>query len=121
MNSIQTMTAATNCATFDAVFSAHVHPEICDTHREIIHATLNVATIDERTVATILALLKKGAAATEPPMTVAEAAKLTGLTPQGLNYHARRGRIRRAYVPGSTRALGYVAADIRAIIEGRAM
>lgn len=113
-------TAAANCSTFDAVFAAHVHPEISDNHRSIIHATINAAAIDERTVATIITLLDKGAATPEPPMSVAEAVKLTGLTPQGLSYHARRGRIRRAYVPGSTRALGYVAADIRAIVEGRA-
>lgn len=113
-------TAAANCATFDAVFAAHVHPEISDAHRAVIHATLDAPTLDERTVATIRALLDKGAAKAEPPMSVAEAVKLTGLTAQGLNYHARKGRIRRAYVPGSSRSLGYVAADIRAIVEGRA-
>ena len=113
-------TAATNCATFDAVFAEHSHPEISGQHREIIHATLSESDIDERTVAVILDLLAKGAAKDEPPMSVEEAVRLTGLTAQGLNYHARRGRIRRAYVPGSTRALGYVAADIRAIVEGRA-
>lgn len=111
-------TAAANCSTFDAVFAAHVHPEICDQHRSIIHATFNALDIDERTVATVLTLLDKGAAVPEPPMSVAEAVKLTGLTPQGLNYHARRGRLRRAYVPGSTRALGYVRADILAIANG---
>lgn len=116
----QSATAAANCATFDAVFAAHVHPEISDAHRAVIHATLDASTIDERTVAAIRALLDKGAAPTEPPMSVDEAKKLTGLTAQGLNYHARRGRIRRAYVPGSSRSLGYVAADIRAIVEGRA-
>ena len=113
-------TAAANCATFDAVFAAHVHPEISDAHRAVIHATLNATALDERTVATIRALLDKGAAPTEPPMSVAEAMKLTGLTAQGLNYHARRGRIRRAYVPGSSRSLGYVRADLLAIVEGRA-
>ena len=111
-------TAAANVATFDAVFAAHVHPEISDPHRSIIHATMNAAAIDERTVAAILTLLDKGAAAPEPPMSVAEAVKLTGLTPQGLNYHARRGRLRRATVPGSSRAIGYVRADIMAIIQG---
>lgn len=116
----QSATTAANCATFDAVFAAHVHPEISDAHRAVIHAALNAGTIDERTVATIRALLDNGAAPTEPPMSVAEAVKLTGLTAQGLNYHARKGRIRRAYVPGSSRSLGYVAADIRAIVEGRA-
>ena len=111
-------TAAANCSTFDAVFAAHVHPEICDQHRSIIHATFNALDIDERTVAAIITLLDKGAAVPEPPMSVAEAVKFTGLTPQALNYHARRGRIRRAYVPGSIRSLGYVAADIKAITTG---
>ena len=58
--------------------------------------------------------------ASRKPYTVAEAIKLTGLTSQGLNYHARKGRIRRAYIPGSSRALGYVAEDIEAIVKGKA-
>lgn len=114
-------TANANCSTFDAVFAPHVHPEISDPHRKIIHATINAIAIDERTAATIITLLKKGATTDDPPMSVDEAKKLTGLTAQGLNYHARRGRIRRATIPGSTRSLGYVAADIRAIVEGRAV
>ena len=58
--------------------------------------------------------------ATRKPYTVQESIELTGLTAQGLNYHARKGRIRRAYIPGSSRALGYVAEDIDAIIKGKA-
>ena len=52
------------------------------------------------------------------PYTVAEAVALTGMTAQGLNNHARKGRIRRAYIAGSSRAVGYVAKDIDAIVKG---
>lgn len=118
MKAVTTATVAANVATFDAVFAPHVHPEISDQHREIIRAAITTVAIDERTAATIVTLLDKGAAAPEPPMSVRDAVKLTGLTPQGLNYHARKGRIRRATVPGSSRAIGYVRADIMAIVKG---
>ena len=48
----------------------------------------------------------------------AEAAALLGITTQALARQARLGHIRRAYIPGQSRAAGYVAADIDAIVNG---
>lgn len=56
----------------------------------------------------------------EPPMTVQEAAKLLGCSTTAVQYHARKGRIRRVAIPGAKRSRGLVAADVRAILEGRA-
>jgi len=113
-------TNSANCSTFDAVFAPHIHPEISDAMRVVIHAAFNASNIDEATAKQIQTLLNLGSPKAETPMSVSEAKKLTGLTAQGLNYHARKGRIRRATIPGAKRSLGYVAADIRAIVEGRA-
>ena len=62
-------------------------------------------------------------AATEPPKpraiySHAEAAALLGISTQALARQARLGHIRRAYIPGQSRAAGYVAADIDAIVNG---
>lgn len=82
---------------------------------ESVHDALDIIRGTKRAVA-----LDNAATTSSKPYTVEEAVRLTGLSPQGLNYHARRGRIHRAYIPGSSRAIGYVRADIDAIVEGRA-
>ena len=63
------------------------------------------------------------AATAEPPKpraiySHAEAAALLGISTQALARQARLGHIRRAYIPGQSRAAGYVAADIDAIVNG---
>jgi len=56
----------------------------------------------------------------EPPMSCAEAARLLNMSKTALHNHIRAGRIRRVMIQGSSRGRGVVAADIRAILEGRA-
>lgn len=56
----------------------------------------------------------------EPPMSISEAARLLGFSKTSLQNHVRAGRIRRVRVPGAARGRGVVAADVRAILEGRA-
>jgi hypothetical protein len=50
-------------------------------------------------------------------MTCAEAAAALRITKSTLHYHIRHGRIRRAVIPGAKRAVGIVAADVRAILS----
>ena len=47
-----------------------------------------------------------------------DAASLLGITTKALLYHVRKGRIREVKLNGSTRALGYVRADIIALLNG---
>lgn len=53
-----------------------------------------------------------------PPIKAKAAARMLGVTPKALLYHARKGRIHRVRVPGSSRSLGYRAADIYAMMQG---
>ena len=50
-------------------------------------------------------------------MTLDEAAEMLHKSKSTLQYHIRRGRIRRAVIPGARKACGVVAADILAIVN----
>jgi len=56
----------------------------------------------------------------ESPMSCGEVAKLLRVSKQTVHYHAQRGRIRKVFVKGSKRARGFLASDVRAILQGRA-
>jgi len=56
----------------------------------------------------------------EPPMSCTEAARLLNMSKTALHNHIRAGHIRRVIIKGSSRGRGVVAADVRAILEGRA-
>ncbi len=47
-----------------------------------------------------------------------DAASLLGISQKALLYHVRKGRIREVKLNGSKRALGYVRADIIALLNG---
>lgn len=53
----------------------------------------------------------------EPPMPYAVAASLLGIGVPALKYHIRKGRIRRAMIPGSKYGRGVIAADVRNILN----
>lgn len=53
----------------------------------------------------------------EPPMSYREAAAALGISVATLKYHVAKGRIRRAMIPGSSKAVGVIAADVRAILS----
>ena len=70
-----------------------------------------------------LDIIRNPEAAAEPPKpraiySHAEAAALLGISTQALSRQARLGHVRRAYITGQSRAAGYVAADIDAIVTG---
>ncbi len=52
-------------------------------------------------------------------LTVDEAARALRLSPSTIRYHVRKGRLQSVRIPGSSRSLGIVAADIDAIIAGK--
>ena len=54
----------------------------------------------------------------EPVIKQREAARMLGVTTKALAYHVRKGRIRVVKPAGAKRAMGYVAADIRAMLDG---
>ena len=56
----------------------------------------------------------------EPVIKQKDAAKMLGVTTKALVYHVRKGRIRVVKPEGAKRAMGYVAADIRALLNGTA-
>ena len=47
-----------------------------------------------------------------------EAASLLGISKKALLYHVRKGRVREVKLEGSTRAFGYVKADIINLLHG---
>lgn len=65
-------------------------------------------------------IVKDKNAGLEKPMSCEKAAQLLGISKAALHYHCRRGHIRRCSVAGAKRGRGVVAADVRAIVEGRA-
>lgn len=55
----------------------------------------------------------------ETPMSIRQAAGLLGCTTTAVQYHIRKGRLRRVAIPGASRSRGLVAADVRAIVAGK--
>jgi len=53
----------------------------------------------------------------EQPMAYKVAANLLGISVDTLKYHIRKGRIRKAMIPGAKYAIGVIAADVRAIVN----
>lgn len=53
----------------------------------------------------------------EPPMSYREAAAALGIGVATLKYHVAKGRIRKAMIPGARKAVGVIAADVRAILS----
>lgn len=54
----------------------------------------------------------------DPAIPCEDVAKLLGVCKRTVEYHARRGRLRKVCLPGAKRACGYVAADVRKILNG---
>ena len=54
----------------------------------------------------------------EPVIKQRDAAKMLGVSTKALAYHVKKGRIRIVRPEGAKRGMGYVAADIRALLAG---
>lgn len=54
----------------------------------------------------------------EPAIPCEDVAKLLRVSKATVEYHARRGRLRKVRLPGAKRACGYVAADVRKLLNG---
>lgn len=88
------------------------YPEVAKTQiDDIVDVILGTKVIVEPQVANFPPM--------EPPVKPHDAAKLLGVTTKALEYHARRGRLRQVRLDGATRSFGYVASDIRTLLEGR--
>jgi len=112
-----TATLETAAATVRAVLTPYA--EITSTKADCISELIQTNLSGDQ-IGRIREIIKDRNATLEPPMSVSDACKLLGITKQALHYHCRAGHIRRCSVAGAKRGRGVVAADVRAIVEGRA-
>jgi len=96
---------------------SEISPAKVDCICEIIQNTQ----LTDDTITRIREIVRDHNAALEPPMPIEEECRLLGgISKAALHYHIREGHIRRCAVAGAARGRGVVAADVRAILEGRA-
>ena len=111
-------TLDTAAATVRAVCTPY--PEISPSKVDLVSEIIQNGQLTEEQIGRVREIVRDQNAALEPPMPVAEAARLLGISRAALHYHVRAGHIRRCSVAGAARGRGVVAADVRAILNGRA-
>jgi len=106
------------------------YSEISSSKLDVISEIIQTPTLTDDQLVGIREVIHNSNATVEPPMSIEDACRLLGnrrdengeiipISKAALHYHVRAGHIRRCAVAGAARGRGVVAADVRAIVEGK--